>query len=89
MKAYHIVITGHVQGIGYRYFVRMAANRLGIFGWVRNCSDGSVEMHGEGDEASLDRFMNEIRKGPSGLVLKSFTATEAPPDFYFGFEIRP
>ncbi len=88
MKAYRIIITGVVQGIGYRYFTRMAANRVGVFGWVRNCPDGSVEIHSEGDEASLSRFMDEVRKGPSGLILKTFTATETAPDFFYGFEIR-
>lgn len=88
MKAYRIIITGEVQGIGYRYFTRVAANRLGIFGWVRNCPDGSVEIHGEGDDASLSRFIEDVRKGPAELVLDTFTVTETPPDYFYGFEIR-
>lgn len=88
MTAYRIVITGVVQGIGFRYFARMAANRTGTFGWVRNCEDGSVEIHCEGDESSLQNFILEIRKGPDGLLVDQFDVKEVPADFYYGFEIR-
>ncbi len=88
MKAYRVVIRGVVQGIGFRYFTRMTANRLGIFGWVRNCPDGSVEVHGEGNEASLQVFLSELRLGPSGLVVDSFDVKEMSPDYFYGFEIR-
>lgn len=87
MKAYQIKVTGVVQGIGYRYFTRMAANRLGICGWVRNCPDGSVEVFCEGEAGSLEMFVEEVRKGPSGLIAKTFQVVEASPTYIFGFEI--
>ena len=40
----HIVVTGLVQGVGFRYFTVTQARRLGVQGWVRNCRDGSVEL---------------------------------------------
>ncbi len=69
MNAYRIVIRGIVQGIGFRYFTRVTANRFNIYGWVRNCPDGSVEIHCEGEESNLQKFLEEIRKGPAGLVI--------------------
>lgn len=88
MNAYRIVIKGTVQGIGFRYYTRMAANRFGINGWVRNCPDGSVEIHCEGEESILQQFLEEVKKGPAGLVIKSLAVKEAQPDFFYGFEIR-
>lgn len=88
MNAYRIVIRGIVQGIGFRYFTRMMANRFSIYGWVRNCADGSVEIHCEGEESNLQKFLAEIKKGPAGLVIESMEVKEAAPDFYYGFEIR-
>lgn len=88
MKAYRIVIKGIVQGIGFRYFTRMAANRFTISGWVRNCPDGSVEIHCEGEESNLQHFLAEIRKGPSGLKVDTFEIKETSAGFFYGFEIR-
>jgi acylphosphatase len=64
MRAKHYLVSGHVQGVGYRYFVLAAAGRLGIRGYVRNLSNGDVEVHAEGDEAALERFKRELEQGP-------------------------
>ncbi len=60
----HAVVTGKVQGVGFRVFVREAAQRLGCKGWVRNLSDGSVELHAEADELTLTELLTEVSKGP-------------------------
>lgn len=60
----HIFIEGRVQGVGYRDFVRRHAQRLGIKGWVRNRSDGSVEAHLVGSLADVEALFAELRKGP-------------------------
>jgi acylphosphatase len=60
----HIFIEGRVQGVGYRDFVRRHAQRLGIRGWVRNRSDGSVEAHIVGSLADVETLFAELRKGP-------------------------
>lgn len=88
MKAYRIVVKGIVQGIGFRYFTRMTANRYSIYGWVRNCPDGSVEIHCEGDETNLQGFVTDVKKGPPGVVIDAFEVKETAPDYYYGFEIR-
>jgi acylphosphatase len=57
---------GVVQGVGFRWFTMRAARRLGLAGWVRNDSDGSVEVLVEGSETVVDRFIEDLRRGPEG-----------------------
>lgn len=65
----HLKITGYVQGVFYRATTRETALRLGLKGWVRNRSDGSVEAVAEGDDASVDSFMEWCGKGPPGATV--------------------
>jgi acylphosphatase len=58
------IVSGRVQGVGYRYFARRAAVRLGLVGWVRNLPDGTVEAVAEGSGEALAGFAAELRKGP-------------------------
>ncbi|SEM94950.1 acylphosphatase [Mesobacillus persicus] len=58
-----IVVSGKVQGVGYRYFTQMKALQFGITGWVRNREDGTVEMLTTGTKETLDLFIEEIRRG--------------------------
>ena len=66
MSSFHVRITGRVQGVGFRWFVRERARRLGLAGWVRNLPDGSVEVLAEGDQGQLDLLEGELKKGPQG-----------------------
>ncbi len=61
----HLIISGRVQGVGFRYFTQKEAHRLGIVGWVRNTTDGNVEMLSCGDKPSLEEFLSTVTKGPS------------------------
>ena len=63
--AVHLYIHGRVQGVFFRATAQKTAEELGLSGWVRNCEDGSVEAHAEGDRKSLDRFVDWCRKGPA------------------------
>lgn len=58
-------VMGRVQGVGFRYFVRTAATRLGITGWVRNDRDGSVLVEAEGPAIRLDQLLEALSHGPS------------------------
>lgn len=58
MKRLTIKIYGQVQGVGFRYQARETANKLGIHGWIKNSSDGSVEAVLEGEENNLKEFIN-------------------------------
>jgi acylphosphatase len=62
--ARRFVITGRVQGVGFRYFAESAAMREGLHGWVRNRPDGAVEAQTEGDAEAVERFERALRHGP-------------------------
>jgi acylphosphatase len=62
----HLFVSGWVQGVGFRYFVRQQAAQLSLTGWVRNLNDGRVEALAEGERDSLDQFVVALRKGPRG-----------------------
>jgi acylphosphatase len=83
------LISGRVQGVGFRYFARRIATRLGIAGWVRNLPEGSVEAVAEGSPDALARFADELRSGPTLAVVDGVRATDSDPDEPLdGFEIR-
>ena len=58
------VARGWVQGVGYRDHVSRQASRLGLRGYVRNVSDGSVEVEAEGPREDLERLLDQMREGP-------------------------
>jgi acylphosphatase len=62
-KAVHLVVSGMVQGVGFRYYVHHCARRHYLKGWVKNLPDGRVETLAEGDEEELRGFVSEIKKG--------------------------
>ncbi|CAN5894034.1 acylphosphatase [soil metagenome] len=59
-----LTITGRVQGVGYRYWAITTGRRLGLAGWVRNRSDGSVEALIVGDDQTVGRMIEACRRGP-------------------------
>jgi acylphosphatase len=71
-------ITGVVQGVGFRWFVRERARRLGLAGWVRNLPDGSVEAIAEGSPGNLAAFLLEIHRGPAFSRVTSVDEQEYP-----------
>jgi acylphosphatase len=73
------VVSGRVQGVGFRFFVRDAAAREGIAGWVRNQDDGSVEIEAQGDAEALTRFEMAVRRGPRGARVDDVAVDLAPP----------
>lgn len=80
---------GRVQGVGFRYFVRAEARRLGLDGWVRNEQDGSVAVVAEGPRPDLERFERQLRKGPPGSDVRHLDVRWSPAnDEFFDFKIR-
>ena len=65
-KQLHIIYSGRVQGVGFRYTARESAQRLGLTGWARNRRDGSVEVVVEGSEEALLSFLAAMKEGPLG-----------------------
>jgi acylphosphatase len=87
--ARRFVISGRVQGVGFRFFAQAAAMREGLHGWARNLSDGSVEISAEGESASLDRFEHAVRHGPTGARVEEVEVFESGPSGKdTGFSIR-
>lgn len=58
------VILGDVQGVGYRFFAQRAAARHQVFGYVRNCPDGTVEAVAEGSATNVEEFKKDLATGP-------------------------
>jgi acylphosphatase len=84
------VVSGRVQGVGFRFFARDAAAREGINGWVRNLPDGSVEIEAHGDYEALIRFERAIRRGPAGARVEDVLVDPSPPsERHHGFRIEP
>lgn len=60
----HLLITGRVQGVSFRFFTEQLAHKLHVTGWVRNLSDGRVEAMAQGTEKSLKELVTELHLGP-------------------------
>ncbi len=87
-KAVRVRVSGVVQGVGFRYFTHRVAVSLGLDGYVRNMSDGSVEAVVEGDSMMIDVFLEKIGTGPSASSVSGLKVSEIPPVGCDGFDIR-
>jgi acylphosphatase len=88
MELRHLIITGNVQGVGYRYSMVTQARRLEITGWVRNCSDGSVEAMVAGKPESVAAIIAWARNGPAQARV-THVAVELGDGTYQGFDLQP
>jgi len=87
--ARRFVISGRVQGVGFRYFTQDAARREGLHGFVWNNDDGTVEAVAEGESEALERFERAIRRGPSRSRIEQVVIDDVEPRLSStGFEIR-
>jgi len=87
--ARRFLVSGHVQGVGFRYFAQDAARRDGLAGHVTNHADGTVEAMVEGEAEAIDRFERALRRGPSRSRVERVQVEEAvPTGLHAGFEIR-
>lgn len=62
-KRYYIVVSGRVQGVGFRYFVIQKAEDCHLTGWVKNLPNGKVEIEAEGEETDLNCFLDYLKLG--------------------------
>jgi len=87
-KQLHIKVTGRVQGVCFRMYTCMEADRLGVVGWVRNCDDGSVELVAEGEPDAVDALAAWCRHGPPSARVNAVTAAEGQVSGrYNGFDV--
>lgn len=80
MTARRFLVSGRVQGVGFRAFAVETAQGLGVTGWVRNLADGRVEAVAEGGEEALDAFARALAEGPL-LARVDHVAVEAAEAF--------
>lgn len=69
IKTHKAVLSGRVQGVGFRYFVESIASKYDISGYVRNTFDRKVEVVCQGEEEDLKQFIDEVKKGPAFSVI--------------------
>jgi len=88
-QARKFYVSGTVQGVGYRYFVEHAANRLGVAGFVKNCFDGRVKVYAIGTSKQLASLKKELQKGPRMASVTDIVEleVEALPEYSGGFSI--
>jgi acylphosphatase len=86
--AKRVVVHGSVQGVLFRDTTRRKAESRGVAGWVRNCSDGSVEALFEGDAGAVDAMVAFAREGPRGAQVERVDVSDAQPEGGDGFRIR-
>ena len=86
--ARRFVVSGRVQGVGFRFFTQDIAQREGLTGIVRNLADGRVEVVAEGDADSLTRLEAAVRRGPSHARVADVEVDDlVPSGRYLGFSV--
>lgn len=90
IKQFHATLSGRVQGVGFRFFTRREAARLGIKGWVRNLGNGDVEVTAQGKSADLNEFLGKLKDGPRRAHVDDISLEwQSPEEHDFdGFEVR-
>ena len=88
MGAVNLIVTGRVQGVGFRWFTQRQARNLGLAGWVKNRYDGSVEIWAEGPDGELESLKDAVGRGPAGSFVRRVEVRPATPTGrYFQFDI--
>lgn len=87
--AVRLFIRGRVQGVGFRWWARGQARHLKLAGWVRNRSDGAVELLAVGSPAAVERLIEACRDGPHAAKVASVERFDAEDQDFEGFEERP
>ena len=88
MRSLRLRISGRVQGVGYRAWALQQASRLGLRGWVRNRTDGSVEALVIGEDDAVAAMVEACREGPFAARVSGVTTSEAADDGSDGFTPR-
>ncbi len=89
MQELHAWVIGRVQGVGFRYFVIEIALSLSLRGYVRNESNGDVEVLAQGNRLALERLLTVLRRGPSAARVSEVQVKWGQPTEHFsGFRIR-
>lgn len=87
MKRVHVVISGKVQGVGFRASTRRRANNLELAGWVKNTEDGDVEAVFEGEKDNIQEMLEWCQKGPSLARVMDVEVEEEEPEILERFKV--
>lgn len=85
--AFSIVVAGEVQGVGFRYYTKQEADRLGLQGTVRNMRDGTVEIYVQGEEEPVKDLLSWCHAGPQSAHVEQLDYEAAKIQDFDGFEI--
>ncbi len=85
MIAKHLILSGHVQGVGFRDWMVTRARRLALAGWVRNRADGTLEALVAGDAPAVEELLRACRRGPPLADVTDIVETFAEPPGEPGF----
>jgi len=88
IEAIHIIVRGRVQGVWFRAGTKERADELGLFGWVKNQPEGTVEIHVEGEKLLLEKFILWCRKGTPASNVTSLSLNMTSLQNFASFEIR-
>jgi len=88
IQCVHVVYSGSVQGVGFRYTARRLALELGITGWVKNRGDGGVEVMAEGEDGALKDFLGRIGESFAGHIRDAQVSWEPATDSFRYFTVK-
>jgi acylphosphatase len=88
MVARHLSVTGRVQGVFFRAWMREQAIELNVTGWVRNCPDGRVDSHIEGEDAAVAEVIRRLHRGPPSAEVENVRAWDVEICNFDDFEVR-
>jgi len=86
-EAIHIIVHGRVQGVWFRAGTKEKADELGLLGWVKNRTEGTVEIHAEGEKLLLEKFITWCRIGTPAADVTSLDIDEVMVQEYKSFDI--
>ncbi len=88
IEEFHAIVSGRVQGVGYRFFVRDQANKLCLKGYVRNLFNGEVEVLVQGRRQDMEQLLKLMQKGPEMAWIQDIEVNWRPPtEYYDSFSI--
>lgn len=89
IKTYKVLLSGRVQGVGFRYFAESVAGKYSVKGYVKNTPAGKVEILCQGEEEEVGTFIDEVRRGPAFSVITDMVNQEVIDNkIYNSFEIK-
>lgn len=74
------LVSGHVQGVGFRYFIQSNALKYNLTGWVKNLSNGDVSLEAQGDKIDIKKFLEVLKNGTPFAKVQNISINEIPLD---------